>query len=127
MNEEEVRGALCTVLPSIDDDMRSYFTSIIVDQGCDDASGFAETLCPFIESYGLIGNHCSAEAACTVLREELLKLGHKFKSSGNDDLHLLNKTTNFNDLSKSHSICSRLTAKGKKTNTDTASTAMRPS
>ena len=54
MNEEKVKAVLAAVLPNLDEEMSTYFVSIIIDQGCDDSAAFTETLSPFIDSYGLL-------------------------------------------------------------------------
>lgn len=100
MNEEQVKNTLLEILPSIDEEISNYFTSIIIDQGVEDTQLFYETFIPFIESYSLVLDHSNAEETASLLRSKLLGLGLKTKEIFHDNLQLLNKSTNFNDLSK---------------------------
>lgn len=104
MDAETVSGVLLEVFPDMDDDMSSYFTSIVVDMGCRDREAVTSVLAPFVESYGLIpGAHGfnSAEDACEELLNRLQSLGLEASSNSHtEELKLLEKSQNFNDLSK---------------------------
>jgi ATP-binding cassette subfamily F protein 3 len=106
MNEEDVVRVLKEVLPDLDEEMTTYFTGIIQDQGIKDPEAFIDMLTPFIESYGLVeedSKYSSANAVCIDLIIKLKSLG--FETSGpaavSEELHLLDKTKSFSSMSKS--------------------------
>lgn len=103
MNEEKVKAVLAAVLPNLDEEMSTYFVSIIIDQGCDDSAAFTDTLSPFIDSYGLLAEsdkYSTAEEACEDLISLLRKSGLKTTSVVDGKLQLLEKSTTFSNLSK---------------------------
>jgi len=74
MPEDEVRAILADFFPKLDEDSMHYFVSIIMEGDSFDEDALKETLCPFLESYGLVEAE-NMDRVCNELCAKLKCLG----------------------------------------------------